>query len=158
MSKMFFGGVPTALDVRKLQEAFPALSPGDEIEHEQIEAVIEVDRASSRYRTVTNAWRKHLLTDANIDIGAISGVGFRVLLDHERISTSVKGFQSGVRKQIRCVKRAILVRTDDEILRRKQEVMNRLGIAIASQATTMMREIEPPKRTQGLPKPDQPGV
>lgn len=153
MSKAYFGGVPTALDVRRLEEHFGDLKPEAEITHEEVEQIIGVNRTEHRYRTVTNAWRKHMLTQSNIEIGAVNGIGFRVLSDAERVAGGIKGFQSGTKKQLRAVRRVGLVRTDDEILRRKQDVINRLGVAIASQATSMMKEIEPPKPTQALPKP-----
>jgi hypothetical protein len=152
MSKMFFGGMPTDIDVRRLEEAFPKLQEGDDISHEQVEAVIGVDHTKSRYRVVTNAWRKQLLRDSNIELGSVSGVGFRCLKPEERISGSVKGFQQGVRKQMRSVKRSALVRTDDERLMKKQDLLRRYGAAIVNEATNMMKEIEPPKPQAQMPR------
>ena len=46
----------------------------------------------------------------------------------------------------------MLVRTDDEVLRRKQDVMQRTGASIAAQASVMIKSIDPPKPSTALPK------
>lgn len=152
MSKVFFGGVPTQADVRKINEAFPNLQEGDEISHEQIEQVLGYARTSNRYRTVTGAWRRQLLNDNGQEVGALAGVGFRCLKPDERISGSVKSFQSGTRKQMRAVRKAVVVRTEDPQLRRKQDLMRRFGAAIYAEASSMMKEIEPPHAHKQLPR------
>lgn len=152
MGKAYFGGMPTDLDVRKLIEAFPALIEGARITHEEIEAVISVGRHSNRYRAITIAWRSKLLRDSNLEIGAVSGVGFEVRTSEGRMSSSIKGFQSGTKKQLRSVKRALLVKTEDPLLRQKQDLMQRFGAAIASQAGSLMKDIETPKAVEALPR------
>ena len=152
MSGQFFGGLPTAMDVRRLNEIFNNLTEGEEITHEQIEQAIGQDRKSHRYRTVTIAWRRHLLTEKNIEVGAVPGLGFRVLTPSERMSGGIKGFQSGARKQMRSIKRTILVRSDDPTIIRQQEIMQRIGAAIVHQASTMMKEVEPPKPVERNPR------
>ena len=153
MSKQFFGGLPTAMDVRQLVETF-GQSPieGREITHEEVERVIGVARSASRYKSVTGAWRRHMLAEHNVDVGAVAGVGFRILRPDERVTASVKSFQGGTRKQMRSIKRVMLVRSDDEVIRRKQDVMRRIGAAVVDQASTMMKEIEPPKPRESMPK------
>jgi hypothetical protein len=153
MSKAYFGGLPTAIDVRKLSDSFGEPDVGRTITHEEIEAALGIEHASNRYRTVVLSWRRKLLSESNIELGAVPGVGFKVLAADERISGSISSFQCGTRKQMRSVRRAMLVRTDDEILRRKQDVMQRTGSAIAAQASVLMKSIEPPKPTSALPKP-----
>ncbi|KQP36110.1 hypothetical protein [Pseudorhodoferax sp. Leaf274] len=152
MSKVYFGGMPTEPDVKKLLAAFPDIQEGDEIAHEDIERVIGHKREDNRYRAVVAAWRKRLLNDENQDLGAVSGIGFKCLAPDERISRSVDGFQSGTRKQLRSVRRAQLVRTDDPILTAKQDGMRRYGLALADQAAKMMKEIEPPKPQAQMPR------
>lgn len=152
MSKTFLGGVPTGIDVRRLDEVFADLAEGAEVTHEQVEAALGIGRAQTRYRTVTVAWRRSLLNDRNIELAAVPGIGFRVLAASERLNASVKGFRQGVRKQMRSVRRSDMVRTDDPILMRKQEVMRRAGMAIARESASMMKEIEPPKAQQQMPR------
>lgn len=152
MGKAFFAGLPTEIDVRKLRAAFPKVSEGDEITHGQLEEALGFPRSKNRYRTVTNAWRKQLFNEG-LDLGAVVGVGFRCLTAPERISGSIKGFQAGTRKQLRSVRRAVVVRTEDPILVHKQDLLRRAGAAIVKEANTLMREIEPPAAARQLPKP-----
>lgn len=152
MSKLFLGGVPTNADVRKLKEAFPDLTEGSEITHEEVERVVQLSRESSRYRSVTRAWRRDLLTHSGIDLAAVPGIGFRCLDAGERIAASVDGFKSGTRKQMRAVRRSALVQTDDPMLVKKQDVLRRFGAAIAQEAGAMLKEIEPPRAQQQAPR------
>lgn len=117
-----------------------------------MEKLLGFKRDAARYRTVTSAWRKSCLNDDGKEIGAVAGVGFRCLNAAERISGSVKGFQQGTRKQMRSVRRSALVRTDDSNLQRKQDLLRRFGTAIAQEANTMMKEIEPPAAAKQLPR------
>lgn len=148
--KLFFGGLPTEIDVRKL-EALGDLPVGREISHEEIEALLELDRNAGRYHSVTGAWRKAKLRDGT-EIGAVSGVGFRVLNEVERVDGGVKGVQQGMRKQLRSIKRAVIVRTDEPALIRKQDLLRRLGAAITKEATDVLREIAPPKAEPPAPR------
>ena len=152
MSRLFLGGVPTNADVRKLKDAFPDLTEGTEIRHEEVERVLELSRESSRYRCVTLAWRRDLLTHSGVDLGAVAGIGFRCLNPSERIAASVDGFKSGTRKQMRSVRRSALVQTDDPTLLKKQDVLRRFGAAIAQEAGAMMKEIEPPRAQPQAPR------
>lgn len=152
MSKAFFGGMPTGFDVTKLIDAFGDRTEGAQITHDEIESVIGVERTENRYRAITGAWRRKMLADSNIDIGAINGIGFEVRSPEGRMSHSIKGFQSGTRKQMRAVKRALLVKTEDPILRQRQDLMQRMGAAIASEASTLMKAIDPPKAVEPLPR------
>lgn len=152
MSKAFFGGMPTSLDVTKLIDAFGKRPEGAQITHDEIESVIGVERNESRYRTIALAWRRKMLSDSNIEIGAVKGVGFEVRSPEGRVSNSIKGFQSGTRKQMRAVKHALLVKTDDPVLRQRQDLMQRFGAAIASQAGSLMKDIETPKAVEALPR------
>lgn len=151
MSKVFFGGMPTQIDVDKLREAFPAIEEGDEIRHEDIESVLGLERGSNRYKTVVEVWRKKMLNDG-VDLGALAGIGFKSLNPTERIEKSVDGFQSGTRKQLRSIKRSQLVRTDDPILTSKQDTLRRWGVAMADSHNKMMKEIEPPKPQTQMPR------
>lgn len=160
MSKIFFGGIPTAPDVKKLREAFPKIAEGTDFTHEQISAVLGgMDPKSSRYRCVTLAWRKEMLNTHNIEIAAVSNIGFRALCGAERLDTNVKGFKHGARKQGKHIRRVGMVRAETltEQEQSKQLHFMRLGAAVLSQASSMMKEIEPPKPreiTQQRPLPN----
>lgn len=152
MTKIFFGGVPTDADVRKLEDAFGVPEIGTEIPHEDVESVLGLNRKQSRYITVTGAWRKRMATTHNVEIAAIPKVGFKCLSDKERIEFGMKGFQSGMRKQGRSVRKVSHVRTEDPVLLKTQDVMRRYHIAMTQQAASMMKEIEPPSAVSRLPR------
>lgn len=97
---LFLGGVPTEPDVRRLSEAFPMLKSGDEVHHEDVAKAIGVEPATGRYKSVTSAWRKHLLKVNNLRLSSIPGVGFRVLDGMDRITDDIKRYGRGA-KQIR---------------------------------------------------------
>ena len=59
-SRVFFGGVPTAPEVRLLREKYGVPPEGIVIPQEEVESLIGCPRTSHRYRTITNAWRKGL--------------------------------------------------------------------------------------------------
>lgn len=113
MNRVFFGGVPTAADVKKLKEALSAdLKVDQVIPHEQIEAVIALKRTTSRYRTVVSAWRRQLLDEQNVDLDSIAGVGYLVLTEPERVRVSIRDHRRGTRKVSRSVGRMARVRTE----------------------------------------------
>lgn len=147
MSKLFFGGIPTAPDVKKLREAFPRIEDGTDFTHEQIQAVIGLHPKSARYRGVTLAWRKEMLKDHNIEIAAVAAVGFRALTGPERIESNIKGFKHGARKQGKHLRRVGMVPSETlaPSYRDKQTHFMRLGAAVLSQAGAMMKELEPPR-------------
>ena len=151
-NKMFFGGMPTGPDVRKLITAFGKPTPGTEMTHEEIEEVLSISRKENRYFAVTGAWRKQLLKDDGIDIGAVAGIGFRSLLDGERVSNGISGVQQGARKQMHSIKRATMLETDNPELQKKQELLTRYGIALQGEVNTMLKQIAAPKPAEQMPR------
>lgn len=65
--KVYFGGIPTEPDVNKLMDKFPVnmLNPGFEITYEEVAKVIDEKIGSSRWRSVTNAWRNKMESKYN---------------------------------------------------------------------------------------------
>lgn len=158
MSKLFLGGIPTAPDVKKLREAFPKIAEGTDFTHDQIQVVIGQHPKSSRYRCVTAAWRKELLNMDNIEIGAVAGIGFRALTGPERLGTNIKGFKQGTRKQGKSVRRVTMVRSEtlSPLEQGTQMHVMRLGAAVLAQASSMMKEIAPPRIADQAPRPPLP--
>lgn len=95
-SVIFSGGIPTAPDVEALIDQLGVPKPGDEISYKQIETVINVSRERSRWKTVTNAWRKRLEHEYNLYLKAIPNEGFQCMTNSERINLGVKKFNQGV--------------------------------------------------------------
>jgi hypothetical protein len=89
------------VDVAQLWKVFPDLLPdGREITHEQLEAVLDMNRAMSRYRTVLEKWRKQLLTERGIwlDGQLAHGRGFVVLTPDEMVRFGNRGVRAAGRK------------------------------------------------------------
>lgn len=143
-----FGGKPTQPDVTKLVQKFgESPAEGTQFKHAEIEAVIGTLRSEniSRYRVVTNAWRRYMLSTNGIEIGAIAGIGFEVLTDADRVTGGINDVRKGARKQYRAINRVAIVKTDKEGLLRKQVALNRYGMALKAEMTGLMNQIEPPK-------------
>lgn len=150
--KVFFAGAPTGPDVRKLIDAFGDLKPGDEITHDAVAEACGVAYKTDRYRAVTHAWRRKLLDTENIELGAVAGVGFRVLSANERLDAGFGGVKSGARKISRAVNKAGRVKAEDDIQAHKQSVLVRAGAAMAAEMSSAMRQIEPPRPPEQSPR------
>lgn len=160
MANLYLGGIPTAPDVKRLHDEFGVPNPGDEFTHQTIEFILGLKRNSSRYRTVTSAWRKELLTDKNIDLAAVPGEGYRCLDQSERVEANVKIQKQGIRRTGKGVKRLMLQPHDklDQVLAARRDHAIKLGGAIFQSGQQMMRELSPPKAAQqtsqlGKPRP-----
>jgi len=110
--KMFFGGVPTEPDIKKIKTEYPTnvLTPGKKIAYAEIERLIGVGKREHRFKTVTSQWRKEVEKEVNIIIGCDPGEGFRVLNEPEKVDLS----SSKTRSAGRAARRAYVVaaRTD----------------------------------------------
>ena len=87
-------GTPTDPDIDRLRKAYPAesLVEGREISYDELEAVINLEgdctKDSLRFRTVTWRWRRQMEINFHIRLGAVPGVGLRVLTPGERVVES----------------------------------------------------------------------
>lgn len=147
MSKLFLGGIPTAPDVKRIRETLGDLPEGSEIPHSWIEEIINCKSDSSRYRSVTMVWRKTVLREQNIEIDAVPGVGFRVLVGAERINRNYSKFRSASKLQGRAVRRigsipdAVLTSTD----RARRDLIYQNAARAVETAALVAKQIEPPK-------------
>jgi hypothetical protein len=87
----FFGGIPTEPDIRKLRETFRAseMFPGKTINYDDVSKIINTPANSSRFKTVTNRWRKLVEQEDGLIIGTVPGEGFKVLDEAEKLNLSV---------------------------------------------------------------------
>ena len=98
MSKLRFnGGIPTEPDVALLMEAYKVPEPGTLIEYSAAESIIGQKRSACRFRSVTTAWRKKLLKDHNVIMGAVKNVGFKSLEPNERSGFIGGKYKTGIR-------------------------------------------------------------
>lgn len=96
-SSVFKGGVPTGLDVDALVVKFGVPAPGATILHEDIESVLHLGPTTSRFWSVTAAWRKRLHREHNLVLVGNRKGGFDVLRASERITHAVSRMQQGAR-------------------------------------------------------------
>lgn len=144
MSKPFFGGIPTDVDVRALREAFPNIQVGDEISYDDVAAIIGAKPRTNRFRTVVDAWRRDLFRKDNVELITIVGVGLRCASAEERVNLGFKKVRRGIVHQVRAAQRAQFVRTDDAVLINKQHAMMRLATLASKEFETTIRELNPP--------------
>lgn len=74
------------------------LEHGQIIEYEDVEKLLNLTRKESRFRTITNRWRK--LVEENTGrtiIGTKANVGFLVMSDTDKLSLSQRKLKSSVR-------------------------------------------------------------
>ena len=164
----FFGGAPVEPDVKKLIETFGKPAAGTQIEHAQIEAVIDEKRSTARYRTVTSAWRQRLFSDAdNLMLASVKGVGFRSLKPDERVRDAGTQFKSAARRISTGVVRAAATPPQDlsEIDRQRRNHMILQGTHLERQMKSM-RDATPrlpapsntPDGLRGASQPELTGV
>lgn len=99
MSKAFLGGVPTDVDIKRIQESYPGhqLVPGTIIPYHEIESLLQEKRWSNRFKGVTNRWRKMVEEETGHVIGTTPGEGFKVLEDAEKVDMSGSKLRSAAR-------------------------------------------------------------
>ena len=141
----FDGGVPYALDVRRLSEAFNGddLTEGRMISHQEIEAVLGESKGTRRYYSVVNSWiRKQRHEHARV-LTWQPGVGLTVLtpsgvLGHAELRTRHKARQlGGAVKLFRWVDRARLDEAEKPRLDFQIQYSARMAAAVAAEASKM---------------------
>lgn len=108
-SKLYFGGIPTEIDIRKLREAYPdgSLTVGRIINYTEVEALLRMKRTDNRWRTVTHRWRRLVEKESGVIVGTVDGEAFKVLDDHETLDTAC----GKLRTSVRCARRSLVLNT-----------------------------------------------
>lgn len=88
--ELFFGGLPTEPDVRRLRAEYPEseMKPGQIITYSTVSEIIKCDYGSHRFWCVTTQWRKIVERETNIIIGTKAGDAFVVLSESEKVGLS----------------------------------------------------------------------
>lgn len=154
MSKLFSGGVPTDIDVRALRQKHPEIQPGETVSYKTIAETIRAEVGSSRFRSVTAAWRKQLYRTENIVLEAVAGTGFRRVTEPERSVKNVKRWTDNQRSAIKRVNDQSLVVQEDlsERERKTHSHASRVMQAHMDYTISTAREIAPPKAKISLPR------
>lgn len=90
-------GIPTDVDVNKIEEAIGSPEPGLLVPYEMLESILGLERAKSRFHTVVNAWRKRLLRDRNLVTEGVRNVGIMVCADPRRVDYIGRRTAGGLR-------------------------------------------------------------
>lgn len=149
-----FEGDPVKPHVDKLMEHItPKI--GDVYQHADIAHVAEVEYPSSRYRSIITAWKKRLMRELNIDLDSVSGIGYRVLDDNERVAVGIKDFATSVRHMGHSVDRISRADTAklDDMHRRQQDHAVRLTQEIVASGRKASKHIGFAGRVVSLPRP-----
>lgn len=137
-----FEGKPIKPHVDKLMETLD-LKVGGVYLHQDIANIAGVEYPSHRYRTVVAAFRRRLLTEANLDMEPVIGAGYRILDDNERVGVGVRDFARSARRMGRSADRVARADTAklDEQHRRKQEHAMRLIAQTVDAARSSVKRI-----------------
>jgi hypothetical protein len=149
-AKMFFGGMPTAIDVKKLEERFGVPDEGTLIPHADIAACIGVAWRSARYTTVLASWRKKLESPHNLHTGVIPGEGLKILTADEAVDWR----RGDWRRNVRGIKRTAMetkridpskiVNAEQLKVRDKLEEVSSRVFMYAAQESKALRPPTPP--------------
>ncbi len=90
-------GMPTGPDVTALQKRWPSLNIGDRIPYAEVEEVLGLEWKSSRFKTVTEAWRRRELEAGRV-INCERGIGFAVATSEQITSDTYPVLQQVGRK------------------------------------------------------------
>lgn len=143
-SAVHVGGVPTDPEVRRLKDRYADVARlrGTTIPHDDVEELIGVSRHSSRYKTVTDRWRRHVERETGVVIsgqGEAIGVGFRVLTHAEQVTFGVAQRVGAGRRIVRW--HASIANTDPAMLSPAQRQVRDFEVAAAAKLHLAMTEV-----------------
>lgn len=135
--RVFFGGLPTDVEIRALRERWPEshMEPGDFVGYGEIASVIGADKGTSRYSVVVNRWRRIVERETGKILKAQRGEGFRVLSETEKVDLTEDTAASGDRRYRRAWKVSATVdvkEVSDDDKARLAHVQNKCAAILTS--------------------------
>lgn len=109
----FGEGMPTGPDVTLIRKTYPELQVGDRIEYSAISELLGVPADSSRFKSITTAWRKRELEERRV-INCEPGVAFVVASFDQITDGTVSMFRHVSRKARRQWKKLATTAPVDE--------------------------------------------
>jgi len=102
-ARPYKAGIPTAIDVRKLRDAYPdeVLVVGFSIKHEDVASLIGAHPKSERFSTVTTMWRRQVETDTGLVLWAPRNKTYCVANPKEVLTLTKCKTASAVRAVVR---------------------------------------------------------
>jgi hypothetical protein len=101
MKTLFGSGMPTAPDVRRIEEAVGVPAEGDVIAWSRLEEITSNYRNSHRFGAVIHAWRRKLEREHNVFLVAEAGKGLKAATPDERIAWAAAKVRTGRRAIVR---------------------------------------------------------
>lgn len=148
-------GLPTGPEVAELQKRWPSLKAGDRIEYSEIEEAIGIVYPSSRWTTVTNAWRKREEEKGNV-IDCVAGAAFFVATS-DQISAKTYGTLRHIGRSAKKQRRQLsTITTSDERTKVTIDHQARLMLAIEQDARKKRMNILPATETKQPPRIEPP--
>jgi len=99
--QLFFGGVPTAPDVKKLDDTLGVPKEGDVIAWAVLEKIVACARSDYRFTSVVSSWRKKLEREHNVLMIAEPGEGLVAATPDQRIDWAARKVKHGRRSIVR---------------------------------------------------------
>jgi len=147
---LYFGGVPTDIELARLRERYQVPEEGQVIPYAEIAELIGTPRESTRFKTVTDRWRSVLWREYNVLVGVERGVGFKVLSPDERVDHGSSKYRGG----LRAVKRGSAVVTSSDRARMSEESQRRADhVAQVTAAVIGAARVESKRVRAQLPLP-----
>jgi hypothetical protein len=144
-------GLPTGPDVALIRKRWNDLKAGDRIEYQEIADLLGIKVGSSRWKTVTQAWRKRELDDGRV-IKSVPGKEF-VVANPEQIiddtNTTLKHISRSARRQL---VHLMTVRDTDSQTQAVVDHQARLMHAVEKDAEAKRKLALPSTAVQPLPK------
>lgn len=138
MSKLYFGGIPTEIELNRLKDKWPTegLKVGDVFAYSDISALIGAAHGSHRFQVVTNRWRKHIEKERGLILGPHNAEAFVVLNDSEKLGLSRQKLRTSAKASRRSV--VVLALTDRKALSDTEKAaydhQNKIAVAILTAA------------------------
>lgn len=154
MAKQFVvRGIPIAPDVDRLMTI--AFEVGQVYRHEDLAAVIDESSVSGRYRSVISALKKRLRRERNLDLQSVTGLGYKVLDDNERVDAGIKDLSRSVRNVAKAADRMAAANTEklDDLHRAQKEHGVRLALQLHNDGKSAGKQIANAAKVVTLPRP-----
>jgi hypothetical protein len=143
-AKLFFGGLPTGPSVDMIMDAIGIPVKGQTIPYQEIEAAADISYGTSRWKSVTEAWRKRVEREHGLVIGCVPG-SFQVNDDTGLVTES----RGRLRKALKNAKRSyVVVSLADRAMltpedQNRADLQRRLAQKMFEDASAEMKKIVP---------------
>jgi hypothetical protein len=144
-------GLPTGPDVTMIRRRWPDLKVGDRIAYHEIADLLGIEVGSSRWRTVTHAWRKRELDDGRV-IKCVPGKEFVVANAEQIIDDTHATLKHMSRSARRQLVHLMTVRDTDSRTRAVVDHQARLMHAVEQDIRAKRQLALPSTAVQSMPK------